>query len=52
MDPPAGTGHGTVKQDALVASLVRQCHYASILLSGAALTPFLAGARALLQWLS
>ena len=34
MDPPAGNGHGTVKQDALVALLVRQCHYALIPLSG------------------
>ena len=52
MAPPAGNGHETVKQDALVALLVGQCHYASIPLSGAALTPFLAGARTLLQWLS
>ncbi len=52
MDRPAGSGHGTGKQDALVALLVGQCHYASIPLPGAALTPFLAGARTLLQWLS
>ncbi len=50
--PPAGNRHGTVKQDALVALLVRQCHYALIPLPGAALTPFLAGARALRRCLS
>ncbi len=52
MDRPAGSGHGTVKQDALVALLAQRCHYASIPLSGADLTPSLAGARALRQWLS
>lgn len=47
MDRPAGSGHGTVKQYVFVALLVRKCHSASILLSRAALTLSLAGARAL-----